>query len=238
MGMNYHLADVGIYESLDLAKEQNIVQVLESQPNYSCSPLGQMFGIRYIFTQRDDIEDRNLRVLSTMKSFIIYENKLVLPRAILVPKAVVRPQESDMETVNFLFSKEFEPAAMAVLTGTSLHPELSYDSKALISEQPKILGYDMNEVLLQVKTGHPAWLVLFDTNYPGWQAEINGQKTVIYDANYLFRAVKVPAGDWLVRFSYGPVKFMIGVMIGIIMLVILSVLAVREISLYLKRSYK
>ncbi|MDD5131079.1 MAG: YfhO family protein [bacterium] len=229
MGLNHHLADAGIYESLDLVKEQHMVQVLESQPNYSCTPLGQMFGIRYIFTQRDDIKDQNLRVLFTLKSFTVYENKLVLPRAILVAKAVVRPQESDMETVNFLFSKEFQPAEMVVLTGPALPSDMNDNKGALISSQPKIMSYDINEVLLQVQTEQPAWLVLFDTNYPGWQAEINGQETELYDADYLFRAIRVPAGDSLVRFSYRPVKFMIGAVIGTMILVVLSVLATRGI---------
>lgn len=230
MGMNYHLADIGVYESIDLSKEQNIVQVLESQPNYSCSPLAQMFGLRYIFSQQDDIKDQNLRILKTMKNYTVYENKLVLPRSILVPKAVTRPQESDMETVNFLFSKEFKPAEMVVLTGAGVHPGLADDNKNWPAAQPKTVSYDMNEIFLQVKTNYPAWLVLFDTNYPGWQAEINGEKTIIYDADYLFRAIKIPAGDWLVRFYYRPIKFVIGTMIGVIMLVILSVLAVRGIK--------
>lgn len=230
MGMNYHLADVGIYESLDLSKEENIVRVLESQPNYSCSPLGRMFGIRYILTQRDDINDPNLRYLFKMKSFIVYENRLVLPRAIIVPKIIVRPAESDIETVNYLFSPEFDPAHMVLLTGTDLPAAETDNNKFLVEDQPRILRYDLNEVLLQVKTAQPSWLVFFDTNYPGWQATVNGRKAAIYDADYLFRAIKVPAGELLVRFSYRPVKFIIGVLVGVSMLVLLSILAVIKIN--------
>jgi len=230
MGINYHLNDVGIYESLDLTKEENIVRVLQTQPNYSCSPLGRMFGIRYIFTQRDDINDQNLHYLCQMKSFIVYENRLVLPRAIIVPTAVVRPAESDIETANFLFSPKFDPAVMVVLTGTSLSQAETKDSKSLVADPPSILHYDLNEVLLQVKTAQPSWLVLFDTNYPGWQAVVNGQKTAVYDADYLFRAIKVPAGDLLVRFSYAPVKFTIGLLMGVSLLVLLSLLAARGIK--------
>jgi uncharacterized membrane protein YfhO len=134
-----------------------------------------------------------------------------------------------METVNFLFSNEFKPAEMVVLTGIVPELELGNGRRTLPSIQPKILSYKMNEVLVRVKTEAPAWLVLFDTNYPGWQADINGKETRIYDANYLFRAIKVPAGDCLVRFSYRPIKFMIGTVIGVIMMVILSVLATRGI---------
>ncbi len=229
MGMNYHLADVGIYESLDLTKEENIVRVLETQPNYSCSPLGRMFGIRYIFTQREDINDSNLHYLFKMKSFIVYENRLVLPRAIIVPKAVVRPAESDIETVNFLFSPEFDPATRVVLTGTALPAAETNNNKSMVEDQPSILRYDLNEVLLEVKTVQPSWLVLFDTYYPGWQATVNGQKTAVYTADYLFRAIKVPAGDLLVRFSYAPIKFTIGVLLGTVMLLFLSLTAVRGI---------
>lgn len=229
MGMNYHLFDASIYESLDLVKEENLVRVLQTQPNYSCTPLARMFGIRYIFTQRNDIKDAQLRLVGKMLSFRVYENKLILPRAILVANAVVRPPESDIDTVNYLLSPEFDPSITVVLTGTTLTPGAPESARTASEDAPEIMNYDLNEVVLRATPKQESWLVLFDTNYPGWQAVVNGQKTVIYDADYLFRAIKVPAGNLLVRFSYAPIKFTIGVLIGVSMLVALSVLAARGI---------
>ncbi|MBI5554989.1 MAG: YfhO family protein [Elusimicrobia bacterium] len=229
MGMNYHLFDVGIYESLDLVKEENMVRVLQTQPNYSCTPLARMFGIRYIFTQRDDIKDAQLKFVGKMLSFQIYENRLILPRAILVPNAVVRLPENDIDTVNYLLSPEFDPSATVVLTGTTLIPGAPESARTASEDAPEIVSYDMNEVVLRTTPKQESWLVLFDTNYPGWQASVNGKKTEIYEANYLFRAIRVPAGELLIKFSYAPIRFSIGVLIGVFMLIILSFCAARGI---------
>jgi len=56
----------------------------------------------------------------------------------------------------------------------------------------------------------PGYLVLTDTFYPGWRAYVDGVETPIYQANYLFRAVPLNAGDHEVRFVYRPKSFAVG----------------------------
>jgi hypothetical protein len=57
-------------------------------------------------------------------------------------------------------------------------------------------------VAVQVDTVQPALLVLRDTYYPGWTATVDGQSAPLLRADYLFRAVPVPAGSHLVEFRY------------------------------------
>jgi uncharacterized membrane protein YfhO len=49
--------------------------------------------------------------------------------------------------------------------------------------------------------------VLTDTFYPGWTASVDGSPQPILRANYLFRAVRLPAGDHRVTFVYAPRSF-------------------------------
>jgi hypothetical protein len=69
--------------------------------------------------------------------------------------------------------------------------------------------------LIKMNTSSPdeGWLVLSDVWYPGWKAEVDGQRTIIYRANYLFRAVSVPAGEHTVVWKYQPGSFMVGLLI-------------------------
>ncbi len=54
------------------------------------------------------------------------------------------------------------------------------------------------------------FVVLSDQFYPGWRAYVDGRESPIYRANYLFRAVPVPAGEHVVEFTYQPVSVGLG----------------------------
>lgn len=67
-----------------------------------------------------------------------------------------------------------------------------------------VLSETPNEIRLQVTADSSGWLLVADSWYPGWRAEVNGQAAVVYRANYLFRAVEVPAGGGEVMLRYAP----------------------------------
>jgi uncharacterized membrane protein YfhO len=56
----------------------------------------------------------------------------------------------------------------------------------------------------------PAYLVLTESMFPGWQASIDGAAAPIVRANALFMAVLVPAGDHEVVFEYSPASVALG----------------------------
>ena len=207
MGMNYHLFDAMIYESVDLAKEENILRVIASQPSFDSTPFAAMLGIRYFFSQRQ-INEPNLQFLGQAKTFNLYKNNSCLPRALVVPGMIVKNGE-DLDIVNYLVSREFDPRAEVVISGAKdLSPAETLNRPVAESARPaEIMSYDVNEVTVSATAEQPSWLVLFDQNYPGWQADVNGQRASIYDANYLFRAVKLPPGTSTVRFKYIPTYF-------------------------------
>jgi len=57
---------------------------------------------------------------------------------------------------------------------------------------------------LHVKMPKPGVLVVADTDYPGWEATIDGKEVPILRANVAFRAVEVPAGEHVVEFRFRP----------------------------------
>ena len=87
------------------------------------------------------------------------------------------------------------------------------------------------QVRLEVVADTAGWLVLADTHFPGWQATIDGDPVEIFPANYLFRAVPVPAGSHQVEFRYGPASFRLGLVlfgIGLVALLGLALWARRD----------
>ncbi len=82
------------------------------------------------------------------------------------------------------------------------------------------LADEGNAVTIQVEAGRDSWLILADTDYPGWQATVDGVETPIYRANLNFRAVQVSAGLHEVRFEYRPEWLLPGALVSAVSLLI------------------
>ena len=61
-----------------------------------------------------------------------------------------------------------------------------------------------NRVELRANTATAGFLVLTDVWYPGWTCTVDGEPTTVYRANYVFRAVALPAGVHEVVFRFEP----------------------------------
>jgi hypothetical protein len=70
--------------------------------------------------------------------------------------------------------------------------------------EARIVRYDERVVEVETVADGEALLVLLDANTPGWQATVTGAAVPIMHANVAFRAVAIPAGHHLVRFTYVP----------------------------------
>ncbi len=74
----------------------------------------------------------------------------------------------------------------------------------------KTIQQDPDQISIAVSSQAEGWLMLSQTWYPGWQAAIDEQPAPIYRADFLFQAVKVPAGVHRVSFTYRPASFYLG----------------------------
>ena len=59
-----------------------------------------------------------------------------------------------------------------------------------------------DEVRLRADSSQPGFLILADTFYPGWKAEVDGREEEVRTANGAFRAIPIAAGRHEVRFAY------------------------------------
>jgi hypothetical protein len=64
--------------------------------------------------------------------------------------------------------------------------------------------YRSNEIEVFVKAACQGYLVVLDSFYDGWSATVDHVLVPILKANYMFRAVRLSAGDHVARFSYAP----------------------------------
>jgi hypothetical protein len=72
-----------------------------------------------------------------------------------------------------------------------------------------------NVVTMEVEAPNGGWLVLADTWYPGWSAEIDGQPTESYPANGVMRAIWIPAGQHTATYRYRPLSAPVGLALSV-----------------------
>jgi uncharacterized membrane protein YfhO len=62
-------------------------------------------------------------------------------------------------------------------------------------------------------------LVLGDNYFPGWKAEVDGRPVAVERVDYLFRGVRVGAGEHTVVFRYEPLSWRVGWLVSLVSLV-------------------
>jgi hypothetical protein len=136
----------------------------------------------------------------------IYENLTVLPPAFVVHRARVVPD--DGAALDLLGDPAFDPAREAILAeGEALLAEGAQSEAGSVAH---IVAYEPEQVQLRVNLDAPGYLVLTDTYYPGWTAEVDGQPAPIYRADLYFRAVPLDAGDHQITLRFQPASARLG----------------------------
>ncbi len=69
----------------------------------------------------------------------------------------------------------------------------------------RIVSYRNTEVIVEADSPGGGWVVLNDLWHPWWFADVDGKRRKSCRANVLFRAVAVPPGRHVVRFTFRPI---------------------------------
>lgn len=165
----------------------------------------QLLGVKFILQRKSDgrnvwaypfWEFPHYRLIYQDEHYEIWENQRALPRVFL---ASSYQQITDgQKIIDALFSQKFNRQETLILEEK---PFLLPEGGA---GEAQILRYTPNEVVIRVRASVPKLLFLSDVFDPGWRAWVGKTETKIYRADFDFRAVAVPAGEYTVRLVYYP----------------------------------
>jgi uncharacterized membrane protein YfhO len=68
------------------------------------------------------------------------------------------------------------------------------------------LRYENTNIEIEADAPSGGFVVLNDVWHPWWRASVDGKSADILKANVLFRAVAVPPGRHIVRFTFEPLS--------------------------------
>lgn len=203
--------------------------------------LMSLLGIKQIFYYREhDIPESQIPILFPTSLFeplwhkdnwYAFNYTSAYPHAFLVNDYIQKNEPE--ENVKTLFDPAVDLSKTVVLEEAPLlRKENPPDGQTTEEGEATILEYRPDLVIIQTKTATPQFLFLSDNYYPGWKATIDGKPTLLYRANYTFRAVEVPPGTHLVEFKYESKTLTWGLYLSSASLIILFI----AICVHLKKS--
>lgn len=193
----------GVYNPLGLAPYQAYRWAIGERG----SPLYNLLGVKYVLAGKGDAPgEEPLVPVHSGDEVDIYLNTAALPRALFVTdQQVVDDHEAAWQAIH---DPDFDPARTVVLERAGTRPR-----QPSVDLEPAHLAftrYDLNRLALTVRTPESGWLVLSDVFYPGWRAAVDGRPAPVLRADYVFRAVPVPAGAHQIEMIFAPPTWYIG----------------------------
>ncbi|MBP7654731.1 YfhO family protein, partial [Candidatus Dependentiae bacterium] len=98
-------------------------------------------------------------------------------------------------------------------------------SEKSINTVIKNIKWSFDETSLEVDNPNekPVMLIFNDSYYHEWAAEINGKKTDLYTANFLFKSIVIPSGKNKIKFYFSYSSLKKGAVISIIVFAVTAI---------------
>jgi len=174
----------------------------------------RLLNVRYLVTERElPSVPGFVQLVYRDDGMFVYDNTSALPRVTLVDHyKVIQPGKAILDSIRV------GTRDMAHFSYLEQDPGLEPSSAA--GGQVRIASYRLNDVTVEVETPGPVLLRLADLWYPDWTARVDGKLTPILKADYLLRAVLVPAGRHRVEFRYESPAVMRGLLLSLLSLLV------------------
>ena len=124
-----------------------------------------------------------------------------------------------------------DPATTAVVDNRFKEQVKAISSEGIIT----LKEYDANRLVYECESNEGGTVVFAENYYPGWRSYIDGEEVEHGRANYILRAMNVPAGKHIVEFYFDPQSLHITETIAYIALTLLLIGFIVTIVLQLRK---
>jgi hypothetical protein len=174
------------------------------------------FGVTHVLSPVP-VVSAQLREIPNEDGIHVYE--VAGQRVRIIPEA--RKVDSNREAASFLVQPGFDPDRLLLLHRRKRDEALQQSTAPARSARAQIVSEDSRHVRVDVEAPQGGYLLLADTYYPGWQAQVDGTAATLHRANISLRAVWLPPGAKKVEFVYEATAFFRGIKLASVALVLL-----------------
>jgi len=207
----YHGAKLQIYSELiehSLASEINdFIDTYQRNSNPVLLP-GELAGS---LARANSLNMLNTKYIITDPQGLPLENKSALGNAWFVNSC--RIVENADEEISLIDS--FDPSDEALIDQSFRHFLSKEDYPANLSGRIELISYKANELIYHGNSEADGLAVFSEIYYPaGWKSYIDGSEVPHFKADYVLRAMEVPAGDHEIIFRFEPESYRTGTRIS------------------------
>jgi hypothetical protein len=152
-----------------------------------------------------DVSDLDLARWQSVAEFdgvVVLANKRALPRVWLTHEAKAVGGETALHAIQGLGPEPFDPRKTALLEVDQRElPKLTAVQENS-GDMARVVNYEPNRIVIETDSGTDSVLVVSEAFYPGWKATVNDEPATILLADYLLRAISLPAGKHQVVMYY------------------------------------
>ncbi|MFZ6051081.1 YfhO family protein [Halocola ammonii] len=219
---SYFHKSIGGYHGAKLKRFQELIDFQLQGEIQSISQNANQFGIMGALERVPVINMLNTKYIIAGPESAPIENPFAMGNAWFVQDINWVPNaDAEMNALS-----DFDPETTAIVD-ERFKDKVStagVDSTASI----RLESYEPNHLVYRSSASQKQVAVFSEIYYPkGWNAYVDGEKVDYFRANYLLRAMEVPAGDHKIEFKFEPQSYQAGLTISLIgsILVLLYFLA-------------
>jgi hypothetical protein len=162
----------------------------------------KLFGVRYTLTTQPKRPDAK-SLFEGASGLKVYFNPDALPRVWTVHEAVQVHGEDEIKCL-------IEGNGIDLRRTTFLHERPPELARCGSQDEVHLLRRESDRVTISAWMACRGMVVLSDTYFPGWEAEVDGTPVPIYEADTAIRGVVVDHGTHIVEMRYRPHSVYVG----------------------------
>jgi hypothetical protein len=175
------------------------------------TPLTRVANLEYLLMPFEGYKPQESSAIGQWGALRGYHQNGALPRAYVVEHWALG--DADLAADFLLRRTNFDPQNQVVLETTTA-PNVGSGGGTV-----RWVSRETDLIELAVEAKADAILVVSDTDYPGWEADLDGVPTPILRANITFRAIAVPAGTHHIVMRFRPASARNGLIVTLLSMV-------------------